>query len=249
MWLVGVLPVFVILSVWQGLRRVHDTRHQIAMHVLPTVEQQADLYGRLWSRMLISRQIFIDFAAMEGYDYPDEFVLLVEAIDGDRDGPLAVRYRKLMNEVLGPIQNECLELIMNKKWLVAADGDMPEFLLEYMLMASSYKIIFSRWDSGDYHVHFSSRRFPPELIDQLHQAFLGAKRQVDDLTHLLARTPTVRDTVVAAFRPDYTESGRGGSSSSSRSGSNKDGHSKKSRRFPTPKHVAPPPPPSTFSRL
>jgi hypothetical protein len=164
MWLMGVVPFFVAFSVWQGLRRVaDDARTRVAVHVLPKLEQQADLYGRLWSRMLVSRQIFIDFAALEGYQYPDEFVLLVEAIDGDRDGPLAVRYRKLMNEVLGPIQHECLELIMNKKWLVAADGDMPEFLLEYMTMSASYKIIFSRWDSGDFTVHFSSRRFPPEV--------------------------------------------------------------------------------------
>jgi hypothetical protein len=78
----------------------------------------------------------------------------------------------MMKDVLGPIQLECLDLIMNKKWLFKTDGAMADLLLEYMLMASSYKIIFLRWENGDYNVQFSRRRFPPELIECLQNEYM-----------------------------------------------------------------------------
>ena len=109
---------------------------------------------------------------LEGFQYPEDFVLLVESIDADQDSQLAIRYRTLMKEVLGPIQHECLQLIMDKKWLFVADGDLSDFLLEYMLFSSSYKIIFSRWDTHDYSINFSQRRFPPELIDNLQREYM-----------------------------------------------------------------------------
>ena len=151
---------------------IQDAKLSNVHQVIENLEERADLYGRLWGRMLISRQMFIDFAALEGFQYPEDFVLLVEAIDNDRESHLALRYRSIMREVLGPIQNECLEMIMNKKWLFRSDDDLSEFLLEYMLMASSYKVLFSRWETGDYSVHFSSRPFPPELIDSLQKEYL-----------------------------------------------------------------------------
>ena len=167
-------------------------------------------HERLWGRMLISRQMFIDFAAMEGFQYPEDFVLLVEAIDGDRESPLAVRYRKLMMDVMGPIQHECQELIMNKKWLFTSEGELSEYLLEYMLMVNSYKIIFSRWETGNYDVHFSSRRFPPELIETLQQQYLDAKQRVDEVMKSLSKKPTVRDGFFSIFRPlDENVSGIG----------------------------------------
>lgn len=135
------------------------------------LEEQANIYGRLWGRMLISRQMFMDFSSMEGFQYPEDFVLLVEAIDADHSSPLAVRYRTLMKEVLGPIQHECLELIMDKRAMLATNAELSDLLLEYMLMSSCYKIIFSRWDTGDYTIHFSQRRFPPELIDNLQEEY------------------------------------------------------------------------------
>ena len=158
-------------------------------------------HDRLWGRMLISRQMFIDFAAMEGFQYPEDFVLLVEAIDGDRESPLAVRYRKLMMDVMGPIQHECQELIMNKKWLFTSEGELSEYLLEYMLMVNSYKIIFSRWETGNYDVHFSSRRFPPELIETLQQQYLDAKQRVDEVMKSLSKKPTIREGLCSPFRP------------------------------------------------
>ena len=168
------------------------------------------LNDRLWGRMLISRQMFIDFAAMEGFQYPEDFVLLVEAIDGDRESPLAVRYRKLMMDVMGPIQHECQELIMNKKWLFTSEGELSEYLIEYMLMVNSYKIIFSRWETGNYDVHFSSRRFPPELIETLQQQYLDAKQRVDEVMKSLYKKPTVREGLFSIFRPlDENVSGIG----------------------------------------
>lgn len=169
MWAAISLIVFVGL---QAVHHIQQVRLDNRNKQISRLEQQADLYGRLWGRMLISRQMFIDFTAMEGFQYPEDFVLLVEAIDADPGSPLAVRYRSLMKEVLGPIQHECLELIMDKRCLFAADGELSDFLVEYMLMSSGYKIIFSRWDTGDYSIHFSQRRFPPELIDNLQNEFM-----------------------------------------------------------------------------
>ena len=169
MWIVISLVVFAGL---QTFRQIQDIKLSNRTAVIAQLEGQANLYGRLWGRMLISRQMFVDFSAMEGFQYPEDFVLLVEAIDLDHNSPLAIRYRTLMKEVLGPIQHECLELIMNQKLLFAIDGELSEFLLEYMLMSSSYKIIFSRWDTGDYSIHFSPRRFPPDLIDNLQNEYM-----------------------------------------------------------------------------
>lgn len=169
MWIAISVIVFASLQALQHLQHVkleNRTKH------ISLLEEQANLYGRLWGRMLISRQMFVDFSIIEGYQYPEDFVLLVESIDADHESQLAIRYRTLMKEVLGPIQNECLQLIMDKKWLFVADVDLSEFLLEYMLFSSSYKIIFSRWDTGDYSINFSQRRFPPDLIDSLQREYM-----------------------------------------------------------------------------
>lgn len=212
----------VVYAVFQTAYRLNEHRIQTTMQqILPKIEAQADLYGRLWGRMLISRQMFIDFASMEGFQYPDEFLLLVEEIDRERESPLAIRYRTLMKEVMGPIQQECLDLIMNKKWLFTSEGELSEFLLEYMLMASSYKIIFSRWDTGNFDVHFSSRRFPPELIDHLQTEYYDAKRKVEDLMSSLSRRPTFREGWFM-FKP---------SDSSSSSPTGKDAEKTRRRRF------------------
>ena len=162
----------VVFAGFQAFRQMQDLKIANRSAAIAQLEEQVNLYGRLWGRMLISRQMFVDFSAMEGFQYPEDFVLLVEAIDLDHNSYLAVRYRTLMKEVLGPIQHECLEMIMNKKWLFAVDGDLSDYLLEYMLMSSSYKIIFSRWDTGDYSIHFSPRRFPPDLIDNLQKEYM-----------------------------------------------------------------------------
>lgn len=169
MWIAISLVIFAGV---QTLRQMQDIKVANRTTTIAQLERQANLFGLLWSRMLISRQMFVDFSAMEGFQYPEDFVLLVEAIDLDHDSPLAIRYRTLMKEVLGPIQHECLELIMNQKLLFAVDGELSDFLLEYMLMSSSYKIIFSRWDTGDFSIHFSPRRFPPDLIDNLQKEYL-----------------------------------------------------------------------------
>ena len=162
----------VVFAGLQAFRQMQDLKIANRSAAIAQLEEQVNLYGRLWGRMLISRQMFVDFSAMEGFQYPEDFVLLVEAIDLDHNSYLAVRYRTLMKEVLGPIQHECLEMIMNKKWLFAIEGDLSDYLLEYMLMSSSYKIIFSRWDTGDYSIHFSPRRFPPDLIDNLQKEYM-----------------------------------------------------------------------------
>jgi hypothetical protein len=169
MWIAISVIVFASLQALQHLQHIklENRTKQISL-----LEEQANLYGRLWGRMLISRQMFVDFSLIEGFQYPEDFVLLVESIDADHESQLAIRYRTLMKEVLGPIQHECLQLIMDKKWLFAADVDLSEFLLEYMLFSSSYKIIFSRWDTGDYSINFSQRRFPPDLIDSLQREYL-----------------------------------------------------------------------------
>ena len=157
-----------------GLQVLHILQYGKSQNrdkAISQLEEQANIYGRLWGRMLISRQMFMDFSSMEGFQYPEDFVLLVEAIDADHSSPLAVRYRTLMKEVLGPIQHECLELIMDKRAMLATNAELSDLLLEYMLMSSCYKIIFSRWDTGDYTIHFSQRRFPPELIDNLQEEY------------------------------------------------------------------------------
>lgn len=168
MWMAISLAVFAGM---QAFRQFQDINMSNRRAAIAQLEEHANLCGRLWGRMLISRQMFVDFSAMEGFQYPEDFVLLVEAIDLDHNSDLAVRYRTLMRDVLGPIQHECLELIMNKKWLFTTEGELSDFLLEYMLMSSSYKIIFSRWDTGDFSIHFSPRRFPPDLIDNLHREY------------------------------------------------------------------------------
>jgi hypothetical protein len=168
MWIVVPLCFFAALQAFKQIQDIKRANRAIEMGQL---EDQANLYGRLWSRMLVSRQMFEDFSAMEGYKYPEDFVLLTETIDENRRSDLAQRYRYLMKDVLGPIQQECLELIMNKRLLFTHNNILAEYLLEYMLMASSYKVIFSRWDSGDFLIHFSSTRFPPELIDHIHMEY------------------------------------------------------------------------------
>ena len=172
MWQLVLIPFITVLT---AVTLRNHQRVDISINedsIINRLEAQADLYGRLWGRMLISRQMFMDFATMEGFQYPDDFVLLVDAIDGDCESPLAVRYRTVMKDLLGPIQHDCLELIMNKKWMFQSEGELSESLLDYMLMASSYKIIFSRWSTGDHSLHFSSRRFPPDLIDCLQKEYL-----------------------------------------------------------------------------
>lgn len=109
----------------------------------------------------------------------------VDAIDSRPDSGIAKRYRTLMTDVLGPIQLEVLELISNNESLIQIDEDdgLHELLLDYMLMASSYRLIFARWKAGDFTMHFSHRRsenrpsdifyasyhsrFPPDLIESL----------------------------------------------------------------------------------
>ena len=169
MWVA--LSVVIVASL-QALQHFQHVKLENRTKQISLLEEQANLYGRLWGRMLISRQMFVDFSIIEGFQYPEDFVLLVESIDADQDSQLAIRYRTLMKEVLGPIQHECLQLIMDKKWLFVADGDLSDFLLEYMLFSSSYKIIFSRWDTHDYSINFSQRRFPPELIDNLQREYM-----------------------------------------------------------------------------
>lgn len=168
MWIV--VP-FCFFAALQAFKQIQDVKRANRAIFLQQLEDQANFYGRLWSRMLISRQMFEDFSAMEGYKYPEDFVLLGEAINEDRQSDLAQRYRYLMKDVLGPIQQECLELIMNKRLLFTHNSRLAEYLLEYMLMASSYKVIFSRWNSGDFSIHFSSNRFPPELIEHIHMEY------------------------------------------------------------------------------
>ena len=169
MWIAISVVVFASLQAFQHFQqaKLENRTKQISL-----LEEQANLYGRLWGRMLISRQMFVDLSTIEGFQYTEDFVLLVESIDADQDSQLAIRYRTLMKEVLGPIQHECLQLIMDKKWLFVADGDLSDFLLEYMLFSSSYKIIFSRWETGDYSINFSQRRFPPDLIDNLQREYM-----------------------------------------------------------------------------
>jgi hypothetical protein len=191
--------------------------------ILPKISAQADLYGRLWGRMLISRQMFIDFASMEGFQYPEDFILLVDAIDSERESPLAIRYRTLMKEVMGPIQQECLDIITNNFYLFTSEGELSEFLLEYMLMASSYKIIFSRWDTGNFDVHFSSRRFPPELIDNLQMEYFESKRTVEEIVKAMSRPPTFREGWFMFKSSDLP--------SSSSSSTSKDAEKTRRRRF------------------
>ena len=105
--------------------------------------------------------MYVEFARLEGFSYPEDFMAFVDAIDSRPDSGIAKRYRTMMTDVLGPIQLEVLELVSNNESLLQADDDdsLYELLLDYMLMASSYRLIFARWKAGDFSMHFSHRRF------------------------------------------------------------------------------------------
>lgn len=66
-----------------------------------------------------------------------------------------------MTDVLGPIQLQIIELIADNESLLQSEDDDSLYhqLLEYLLMASSYKVIFARWKLSDYSMHFSHRRY------------------------------------------------------------------------------------------
>ena len=86
----------------------------------------------------------------------------------------------MMREVLGPIQAECLDTIINNYSLLTISSHsavLSEQLSEYVLLAAGYRVIYSRWDSGDVGINFSKRRFPPELISSLESEYRYCKTE------------------------------------------------------------------------
>ena len=141
------------------LAKVKEDRLQ-HQRLLDRIERQVNLYGHLFSSLLCSRHMYVEFARLEGFSYPEDFMSFVDAIDSRPDSGIAKRYRTLMTDVLGPIQLEILELISCNESLIQADEDdgLYDLLLDYRLMASSYRLIFSRWRTGDFSIHFSHWR-------------------------------------------------------------------------------------------
>lgn len=96
--------------------------------------------------------------------------------------PIAKRYRCLMADVIGPAQSEVLELIMCNGAVFQSfeNDDLSALLTDYLLMASSYKILFARWKIADYSVHFSHRRYNKRclgvLVDDFHPTFVGFRQ-------------------------------------------------------------------------
>jgi hypothetical protein len=163
-------PLLITLgfAIFQFLTHKRDSQNEIFIK-LERIDRQVNLFGSLFGKLMCSRHIFIEFARLEGYAYPEDFMSLVDAIESKPESSISKRYRSLMSDVLGPIQLEILELIEKNESLFNSDESegMLDLLLDYMLMASSYKVIFARWRLGDYSIHFSHRRFPPELIETL----------------------------------------------------------------------------------
>lgn len=82
-------------------------------------------------------------------------------IETQSNSSLARKYRSFMTDVLGPLQLDVLDLIAkNEAYLQNNEFDhLFDLLVDYVLMASSYKLIFARWKMNDFTIQFSSRRY------------------------------------------------------------------------------------------
>jgi hypothetical protein len=151
--------------------------HHRNMEKLARLDKQINFLGSLHSRLICSRHMFVEFARLEGFQYPHDFLLFVDAIESKPNSTISRRYRNMMMDVLGPMQLEILDLIADNESLTQPDeeGEIVELLMEYTLFASTYKLIFTRWKQNDFSIHFSDRRFPPDLIDVIHIELLKVK--------------------------------------------------------------------------
>ena len=118
-----------------------------------------------------------------------------------------------MTDVLAPVQNDISNTILTNKHLLDHDGEILNMLQDYLDMTSSYKIIISRWQMNEFSCHFSSKRFPPALIEQLEAAYIEAKFQQNSLLNLKAAKSscskgTDRADKIKLFQPDYVVVGR-----------------------------------------
>lgn len=168
-------PWISIFAVAQLAKYFNEKGRIDRIETVARLDRQLELYGGLWARLYTSRQIFIDFVQMEGFHYPEELSIFKEAIDTQPNSAVAKRYRTIMQNILGPNQIETIDMAISSFSLLRDGKCLPELLLEYFAMVNNYKIIISRWESNDFSLHFSSRKFPHDLLEYLEQEFVQIK--------------------------------------------------------------------------
>lgn len=168
------IPVVVVPWILAAVHIVsdfHNKGRQERRELLHRIDRQLELYGGVWARLYTSNQMFVDFTRMEGFNYPEELSSFKEAVDSAPQSLTSKRYRVVMKDILGPLQQETIDMIANNFALMREGSGLVYLFLDYLAFVNSYKVLFSRWDSGDYSAHFSSRRFPSELLDCLEKEY------------------------------------------------------------------------------
>lgn len=203
-----------------GVRNhMHHMHHKhLSMH-LDQLESRVKIFGELYLSLLLSRQIYMDFTSIEGYEYPKDFDEMVRDIEDEPLSQTAIRYRALMGAVLGPIQMQIIDLISSNLIIFECNQQLKKAVLSYVYMASSYKMIFSRWEQRNFNIHFSSRRFPEDLIETLENEYNNAKEEIEYI--LNTRMKVSRRSKRIAAKLIKNSAGKGGDGGAAGNGDSK----------------------------
>lgn len=143
--MLNLLPLAFIATTWMATHIMVGRHHEnvkIGLNNIFRIDRELEYLNSVLIWVLSSRQIFVDFCSMEGYTYPEEFPVLVEAIDAEPFSPLAIRYRSVMKEILIPMQNLVVEKIVSKNYLLNDDDkdeSLSRLVSDFVELASNYR--------------------------------------------------------------------------------------------------------------
>ena len=166
--MVTIAVPFIVAIAFHIYSNINDRVRQSRAAFVSGLDKQLELYSGLWSRLYISQLIFTQFVKMEGFNYPEEYSSLKEAIDTSQNSPLARRYRQVMRDLWSPSQFESVDIFINNfSVLRETEDSFPSVVNEYLTFVMNYKILFGRWDIGDFSIQFPDLKYPHDILEFL----------------------------------------------------------------------------------